>query len=115
MVDYGRYKLIKVEKREKVATLTLNQPDKLNAVGEDFHDELEDIFVDVDKDDEVNAVILTGEGRAFSAGGDIQYMIDAYKNPSMRMQMSHVKKLLENFPECKKKTTRMNQSYDQKE
>jgi len=97
MVDYSRYKLIKVEKKDKVATLTLNQPDQLNAVGNDIHDELETIFLDVDSDDDVNAVILTGAGRAFSAGGDINAMIDSFKDPSLRMPMNHVKGLVQNL------------------
>ena len=75
MVDYSRYHAIKVEKKEGIVTLTLNRPEALNAVSHEMHLELEEIFVDVNKDEEVNAVILTGEGRAFSAGGDLKMML----------------------------------------
>ena len=67
MIDYSRYKFIKVDKKDKVAILTLNRPETLNAIGAAEHLELDDIFDDVDRDEEVNAVILTGAGRAFSA------------------------------------------------
>ena len=97
MVDYSRYQFIKVEKKDKVATITLNQPDKLNAISKDMHYELEDIFVDVDRDDEINAVIITGAGRAFSAGGDIKNMINAFEDSSLRTPMSRVKQLLLNL------------------
>jgi len=102
MVDYSKYEFLKVEKKEKVATITLNRPDSLNSVGYDVHHELEDIFVDVDKDEEVNAVLLTGAGRAFSAGGDIKRMIKAFDDPSLRTSPSQVKELVNNLLQMKK-------------
>jgi enoyl-CoA hydratase len=71
MVDYS-YRTIIVEKKNKVATITLNRPERLNAVGDGMHEELEDLFGRMNSDDEVNAIILTGAGRAFCAGGDIR-------------------------------------------
>jgi enoyl-CoA hydratase len=73
-MDYSRYELIKVEKDGKVAVFTLNRPDALNAINSQLHNELEGIFADVSRDDDVNAVVLTGAGRAFCAGGDIKGM-----------------------------------------
>jgi len=77
MVDYSGYRTIIVEKANKVATITLNRPDRLNAVGGGMHEELEDVFGRLNLDAEVNAVILTGAGRAFCAGGDISGMGEA--------------------------------------
>ena len=74
MVDYSRYGTIIVEKANKVATITLNRPDRLNAVDGAMHQELEDVFGQINADDEVNAIIFTGAGRAFCAGGDISGM-----------------------------------------
>ena len=73
MVDYS-YRTIIVEKKNRVATITLNRPERLNAVGDGMHEELEDVFGRMNSDDEVNAIILTGAGRAFCAGGDIRGM-----------------------------------------
>jgi enoyl-CoA hydratase len=74
MPDYGRYEFIKVEKAERVATVTLNRPDRLNAVNPGLHHELMTIWRDLAEDREVNAIILTGAGRAFCAGGDVKGM-----------------------------------------
>ncbi len=75
MTSYD-YRTLLIEKAGKVATITLNRPDRLNAVGGGMHEELEDVFGRINHDGEVNAIILTGAGRAFCAGGDIQDMAD---------------------------------------
>ncbi|MDO8671008.1 MAG: enoyl-CoA hydratase-related protein [Dehalococcoidia bacterium] len=74
MIDYSRYTAIKVEKQDRVALVTLNRPEKLNPFDAQLHRELEDILEDMAKDGEVNAVVLTGAGKAFSAGGDLRAM-----------------------------------------
>ncbi|GBD10659.1 Short-chain-enoyl-CoA hydratase [bacterium HR23] len=71
MPDYSRYQFLKIEKQDGVAIVTMNRPDRLNAVHPPMHLELEDIWVDLDRDSEVRAIVLTGAGRAFCAGGDI--------------------------------------------
>lgn len=73
MADY-RYETLLVEKTNKVATITLNRPDRLNAVGGGMHEELEDVFGRINADAEINAVLLTGAGKAFCAGGDVSSM-----------------------------------------
>lgn len=55
-----------------IATVSLNRPDTLNAVNSDLHQELEQVWTDLGMDQDVRAIILTGEGRAFSAGGDLR-------------------------------------------
>ena len=74
MPDYSRYEFIKVEKAERVATVTLNRPDRLNAVNPGLHHELMMIWNDLAEDRDVNAILLTGAGRAFCAGGDVKGM-----------------------------------------
>ena len=53
-----------------VAVLTLNRPDKANAVDDVMHSELSTVFAAAQDDARVRAVVLTGAGRTFSAGGD---------------------------------------------
>ena len=74
MPDYSKYEALKVEKADRVATVTLNRPDSLNAVNAVMHHELMTIWLDLAEDQEVNAIILTGAGRAFCAGGDVKNM-----------------------------------------
>ena len=56
---------------DRIATITLNRPDQLNAFTVQMADELEAVFLALAKDDSVDAVILTGAGRAFCAGMDL--------------------------------------------
>src|SRR6266702_8225856 len=74
MADYSRYEFITVDKADKLATVTLNRPDSLNAVNPQLHHELERIWVDLAEDADVNAILLTGAGKAFCAGGDVKGM-----------------------------------------
>ena len=62
---------IRYELREGVSTVTLNRPDKLNAVTSTMLDELRAAFDQADADDAVRAVVVTGSGRAFCAGADL--------------------------------------------
>ncbi|RUX35012.1 enoyl-CoA hydratase, partial [Mesorhizobium sp. M4A.F.Ca.ET.050.02.1.1] len=64
--------LVLCESRDRVAVLTLNRPEKLNALNYALIDRLLDMLDRIETDDAVRAVILTGAGeRAFSAGADI--------------------------------------------
>jgi len=65
---------ILVTKQDGVATVLLNRPDKLNALSEEMYHGIADHCAALDADDEVRAIILTGAGRAFCAGGDVGSM-----------------------------------------
>jgi len=65
------YSTILLTKEGKVTTLTLNRPDKLNAWNAELIGEVAEAADELNKDDTVGAVILTGAGRAFCAGGDL--------------------------------------------
>ncbi len=65
------YKLIAVEIEDEVATLKLNRPDKLNCLNAAILHEMTKALSDLNADDGVKALILTGEGRAFCSGADL--------------------------------------------
>ena len=67
-MDYSKYKCIKVERKGRILCLTLNRPDRLNAVTPEMHTELATIFADIRKDHDADVVTITGAGRAFCAG-----------------------------------------------
>ena len=62
---------ILLKKENWIATITLNRPDRLNAVTPKMAHELLAAIEDVDKDDEVRVLVLTGAGRGFCAGADV--------------------------------------------
>jgi len=74
MPDYAKYENIQVDIDDGVATVTLNRPDALNAVTRAMHAELEALFGEIGVDRDVRAIVLTGAGRAFCAGGDVKEM-----------------------------------------
>ena len=65
---------VKLETEGGVAWIRLNRPEKLNAIGAVMRSQLADAIKQAERDDAVRVVVLTGSGRAFSAGGDIAEM-----------------------------------------
>ena len=65
------YEAISTEVSDRILTITLNRPDKLNAFTLAMQRELIEAFDRADDDDEVRAIIVTGAGRAFCAGADL--------------------------------------------
>src|SRR6185437_972741 len=65
------YETILVEHEDGVGVITLNRPDKLNAMNRQLGGELRDAVKSMDDDDGIGCIVITGAGRAFSAGGDI--------------------------------------------
>ncbi|MGH7644020.1 MAG: enoyl-CoA hydratase-related protein, partial [Gemmatimonadales bacterium] len=65
------------DRESAVATITLNRPDRLNALTFDVYAELRDAFRTLDTEPGVRAVVITGAGRAFCSGGDVEDIIGA--------------------------------------
>ncbi len=64
-----------LEKKERIAWITLNRPQQLNAFGQRMIEELGEALTEVGKDDQIRVLIITGAGeKAFAAGADIQEM-----------------------------------------
>ena len=69
--DYSQYGGVLVGRQNKVLTITLNSPETLNAFTGPMHTSMSRIWDDVNDDPDVHVVVLTGAGRAFSAGGNV--------------------------------------------
>ncbi len=73
-----------------VATVTLNRPDKLNAMTDEMYNRVTELFTGYQTDDAVRAVILTSAGRAFCSGSDVTSMVSTHLVAARaRMQTRH--------------------------
>jgi enoyl-CoA hydratase len=88
----------------KIATVTMNRPERLNAFGDGLHEAMEEFLHMVNYDADVNVAVLTGAGRAFSAGGDVKAMNDrAGGRATQRSPMELLrgpKNLVQRFTNC---------------
>lgn len=75
-----------VEGTGPVRTVTLNRPDELNAVNKALHWALAHVWRQLSADREAKVVVLTGAGRAFSAGGDLDWITSFLDDPAARYE-----------------------------
>lgn len=78
------YKEIKLEKSGGIALLTLNSPQTMNALTTSLLAEMSAVFDEIEADDDIVAVIVTGAGKSFIAGGDISAMKNMSPEEAMR-------------------------------
>ncbi|MEU9273113.1 enoyl-CoA hydratase/isomerase family protein [Streptomyces sp. NPDC048251] len=82
-VDYSRYEMLQVTRDERIVTVTINRPEVRNALNGALHEELGDIFGDLNRDEACDVIVLTGAGKSFCAGGDISWMREQWQNMPM--------------------------------
>ena len=92
------YENIIVERKDSIGIITLNRPKALNALSADLTRELEAALRDLDNDDAVGCMILTGSDKAFAAGADIKEMqsktfMDVYLQDFITVAWEHVAKV----------------------
>src|SRR5438876_10495670 len=68
--------LIKVTEDNSIVTITLNRPERLNALAEHMRRDLAEALEEAGSDPHVRVLVLAGEGRAFCAGGDVHFMAE---------------------------------------
>ena len=81
-MDFSKYETLEFARRGNILYVTFNQPEKLNAFYAQSHRELSHVFYDIAEDDESDIVVVTGKGKAFSAGGDLEYKQWLHDNPT---------------------------------
>ncbi|HEU4325780.1 MAG TPA: enoyl-CoA hydratase/isomerase family protein [Roseiflexaceae bacterium] len=103
-MNYSDYQHLVFERREHgVLWITMNRPDVLNAADRTLHTELVQIWKTVDADPSVGAVVITGAGRAFSAGGDLQMVAEAHGNfEEIARLLEEARELVYNMLHCNK-------------
>jgi enoyl-CoA hydratase len=81
-VDYSEYRHLLFEKKPNgVVLITINRPEALNATNARLHWELTQVWLTVDADPEARVALVTGAGKAFSAGGDLDLVEEMAGNP----------------------------------
>lgn len=87
-----------------LASITLNRPDKLNAINREMLDELEQALDTAERDDSVRAIVLRGEGRAFSAGFDLGSPAFDGGTEAIREELMRDFAVIMRFWDCRKPT-----------
>ncbi|MCA9935608.1 MAG: enoyl-CoA hydratase/isomerase family protein [Ardenticatenaceae bacterium] len=103
-MQYHEFQHILFEKREPhILWVTLNRPEVLNAANVRLHTELVEVWQTIDRDPDVHVVVVTGAGRAFSAGGDLQMVEEAYRNYDEVLRiLDEARELVYNMLRCGK-------------
>src|SRR3954451_4220754 len=72
-MQFSEYEHLRFERRDNgVLLITIDRPEKFNAADEQMHGELARVWADVSADPDVRVAVITGAGKAFSAGGDLE-------------------------------------------
>jgi enoyl-CoA hydratase len=101
---YARFSRLLIDRpHPRVLRVTMNRPDKLNATDAEMHGELTEIWRVIDADADVNAVMLTGAGKAFSAGGDLDLVNEMMADFNVRMRVwKEARDMVYNLINCSK-------------
>ena len=102
--NYVRFSRLQIDRpHARVLRVIMNRPEKLNAVDGQMHRELTEIWRAIDSDPNVNAVVLTGAGKAFSAGGDLDLLDDMIADFDTRIRVwKEARDMVYNLINCSK-------------
>ncbi len=102
MSAYDLPEELQVREEGPIRVITLNRPDNLNATNHVLHAGLAALFPQLDADDEARVAVLTGAGRAFSAGGDFSYIDELSRDPELRhLSLTHGRQIVTGMVRCR--------------
>ncbi len=95
--------MIKYKSENSIGILTLNRPEKRNALHPDLVKQMKEKLKEIEKDEEIKVLIITGEGKAFCAGADLEYLdkLRAYssiENEKDSRELAELFLMIYNFP-----------------
>jgi enoyl-CoA hydratase len=101
-MDFADYEHLRFERLDHgVLRMTLDRPERLNAAHEPMHTELVRVWTDIHRDPETRAVVVTGAGSAFSAGGDLGMVQRLSGNyPAVIAMLQETQELVHNMVDC---------------
>lgn len=86
-IEEKSYSTIRFTRRGRILTATLSRPEAMNAVDACMHEELSRLFYDLADDEGSDVIVLTGEGKAFCAGGDLVWLQEAIDDTDVFLRM----------------------------
>src|SRR3954449_3391285 len=102
MTGYDVPGAIQIEAEGPVRVIRLNRPEQLNATNHELHQGLAELFPQLDADTDARVAVLTGNGRAFSAGGDFTYLDELVKDEALRkVSLAHGRQIVTGMVRCR--------------
>jgi enoyl-CoA hydratase/carnithine racemase len=102
MTIYNVPEVIQVEADGPIRIIRLNRPEQLNATNHVLHQGLAELFPQLDADTDARVAVITGNGRAFSAGGDFDYLDELTKDADLRREsLAHGKQIVTGMAGCR--------------
>ncbi|HVT20700.1 MAG TPA: enoyl-CoA hydratase/isomerase family protein [Mycobacteriales bacterium] len=93
---------VRVDADGPIRLITLNRPEHLNATNHVLHAGLASLWPQLDEDEDARVAVLTGAGRAFSAGGDFGYIGELVEDPALRkVSLTHGKQIVTGMVSCR--------------
>ena len=90
--DFSAYKALKISRpKPRLLEVLISQPGKLNAVSQLGHEELANVWRDIDRDPTIDVVLLRGDGGVFSAGGDLDMVKSMAGDWNTRMNLTAIR------------------------
>ena len=94
--------VLQVEVDGPIRIVRLNRPGQLNATNHELHSGLAALFPQLDADPDARVAVITGNGRAFSAGGDFSYIDELSRDPELRRQsLDHGRQIVTRMVGCR--------------
>ncbi|MFN3472525.1 MAG: enoyl-CoA hydratase-related protein [Blastomonas sp.] len=103
-MDIDSYRHLEITRDGRILTIAMNRPELLNAVNHDLHIEMSRVFDDAADDPDCDVIVLTGNGRAFSAGGDMDWLgqqIRGDRTPFVR-EIRTIRRIVYSVLDCPK-------------
>jgi enoyl-CoA hydratase/carnithine racemase len=102
MTSYDLPDELQVSADGPIRVITLNRPEQLNATNHQLHAGLAALFPQLDADEEARVAVLTGAGRAFSAGGDFNYIDELSRDGALRhTTLAHGRQIVTGMVRCR--------------
>jgi enoyl-CoA hydratase len=101
---YAAYESLKFDRPEPgILRVVMSTPGRLNAAGPEMHRDLANVWTEIDRDPETRVAIITGEGTAFSSGGDLDMILDMAQDFAVRIRvLREARDLVYNVLDCSK-------------